>query len=147
MVSAWQQFTLAYPTGDNGAQYYVVAQTSSGGVQAVPGARTWYLRQYFRYIRAGAVRIGASSGQAAWDPLAFVNANGSWVVVVKCAGAGSFQVQGLPAGTYRASYTTAAARGIELGAATIGDGEPFEANMPGSGVFTIYGESSQAGAS
>ena len=47
-VSAWQQYTIAYPTADNGAHYYSIINSAP-----VIGSRTPALRQYFRYVRMG----------------------------------------------------------------------------------------------
>ncbi|MDA0770708.1 MAG: hypothetical protein O2821_10845 [Chloroflexi bacterium] len=58
--SSWQQYTLAFPVEDNGAQYIVLSspEDQMPGVQI--GRRTRYLQQYFKYIRAGAQRIEAT---------------------------------------------------------------------------------------
>ena len=89
-VSAWQQFALAYCTDDNGYQYYPVI-----GDTVIQGDRTKYLRQYFKYIRKGAVRIHASSDSGDYDPLAFINSSGSYVVVVKASVGGDLEIKGL----------------------------------------------------
>ena len=53
-VSAWQQYTLAFPTTDNGAQYFQIVDG-----RPVVASRTRYLRQYFHYVRMGAQRLGS----------------------------------------------------------------------------------------
>jgi hypothetical protein len=133
-ASAWQQFALAFPTSDNGAQYFVLS--SGGAVQ--PGSRTRYLRQYFRYVRPGAVRIGAQSASNALDPLAFINPGGRYAVVVKADAAATFTVQGLPAGLYGVTFTTATATHVAGPDATVASGGLLNASIPGRGVLTIY---------
>ena len=134
-VSAWQQFTLAYCTGDNGAQYYV----ANGGTVSM-GSRTKLLRQYFKFIRAGAVRVDAQTGNSKFDPVAFRNANGKFAVVVKATGSGSFGVTGLPAGTYGIKYTTDSAYDVDLADVSISSGGAVNTNIPGPGVLTVYGK-------
>ncbi|MCL4849900.1 MAG: hypothetical protein KJZ78_00780, partial [Bryobacteraceae bacterium] len=134
-VSAWQQFTLAYCTGDNGAQYYV----ANGGTVSM-GSRTKLLRQYFKFIRAGAVRVDAQTGNSKFDPVAFRNANGKFVVVVKATGSGSFGVTGLPAGTYGIKYTTDSVYDVDLADVSISSGGAVNTNIPGPGVLTVYGK-------
>jgi len=135
-VSAWQEFALAFPTGDNGAQYYLVGK--DGSVE--PARRTRFLRQYFHYVRAGAVRIGATSDNPDLDPLAFVNADGRYVVVVKADAPGSVSIAGLPAGKYVVSYTTDDQAGRET-AVTLVSGGQLSARIPARGVMTIAGTS------
>lgn len=141
-VSAWQQFALAFPADDNGAQYFVIEK--SGGVPTVrAGSRTSFLRQYFHYIRPGAVRIGARAAAAVMAPLAFVNADGRFVVVVKADAGGSVAVAGLPAGPYTISYTTAAGSAPERRVA-LAAGAALTASIPDRGVLTIAGATAPA---
>ncbi len=136
-VSAWQQFSLAFPADDNGAQYFVI-ERKDGTPSVEVGSRTRFLRQYFHYIRAGAIRIGAKSAGAALDPLAFVNADGRFVVVVKADAAGSVAVSGLPAGPYTISYTTDEGSSPETRVA-LAAGGALAASIPDRGVLTIAG--------
>ena len=77
--------------------------------------RSKYSRQYFKYVRSGALRIGASSDDAAFEPLGFINRDGQHVVVVKTTRGDDLTVNGLAAGTYGISYTiSAAVWGVEL---------------------------------
>ncbi len=137
--SAWQQFTLAYCTRDNGAQYYWVDNANPADPTVNLGSRTKYLRQYFRYILPGAIRIGASSNEAKFDPLAFKNPDGRHVVVIKATEGGSFQVQGLPAGRYGIYYTTASQYNVLQTGINIQDNQLVTASIPAAGVITVYG--------
>ena len=135
---AWQQFTLAYPTTDNGAQYYNISNLSNPTVNI--GSRAKFLRQYFKFIRAGAQRIEPTSGASNFNPVAFINTNGKYVVVVKASGGGSFSVGGLPAGAYGIKYTTSSDYDVDLADAVIGSGQSLTASIPDRGVITIYGK-------
>jgi hypothetical protein len=144
-VSAWEQYTLAYPTDDNGYQYYWIDQgqaTPSGMVNM--GYRTRFLRQYFKFIRAGARRIDASTTNSAFDPVAFVNADGKWVVVVKVSTGGTLDIQGLPAGTYGIKYTTDSQYDVDVADVTISGEQLVSATMPAAGVITIYAKTTSA---
>jgi hypothetical protein len=137
-VSSWQQYTLAYPTSDNGAQYYTIDNSNPSRPQVKMGDRTRYLRQYFRYVRPGAVRMDASSTLGGANPVAFVNADGRTVVVVSSTAAAALSVQGLPAGTYGARYTTTTATDVPLPDQTISAGQLVTGSIPATGVITFY---------
>jgi hypothetical protein len=138
---SWQQFALGYCTDDNGAQYYLVDNTDPAHPQVRIASRTKLLRQYFRYIRRGAVRIEATTSDAGFDPLAFINTNGAYVVVLEASAAGSFSIQGLPAATYGLQYTTQNQDGVNLPDVTLVGGQSLEASIPEAGVITVYGQS------
>ena len=136
--SSWQQFGLAFPTTkDDGSLYFLVDDRNVAAPAVTMASRTPFLRQYFRYIRSGAVRVGAGSSDNAFDPLAFVNPDGRLVVVVKARHGGSFVVQGLPAGAYEATFTTASESHAR--ATPVMTGTSLQADMPARGVITIFG--------
>lgn len=137
--SSWQQFTLAfYGTEDDGAHYYRVDVSNPAAPTVVAGSRTAYLRQYFRWVRRGATRIGASSTDDAVDPVAFVNVDGRYVVVAKTDGAAAFSIAGLPAGRYGVTYTTAVDRGKVAAPLTVDAGAVASVSIPAAGVITVY---------
>lgn len=135
-VSAWQQYTLAYCTSDNGYQYYVV-----NGNSFTIGSRTKFLRQYFKFIKPGAVRFQANSNNSAFDPLTFVNPDGKYVVVVKTSQGGSMSINGLKPGVYGLKYTTNSQYNVDLPDVNVGAGQSLSASIPAKGVITIYGKS------
>lgn len=138
-VSSWQQYTLAFPNQpDNGSQYYLVDDTDIDNPVVTMGKRTKFLRQYFRYIRPGARRIGAETTSAAFDPLAFVNSDGRVVVVVKADAAGKITIRGLPAGVYGISYATNEQTGEQRQIQAINN--ELVTNIPSAGVITIFEE-------
>lgn len=134
--SSWQQFALAFPTRDNGAQYYLVDRSTAA---VSMGSRTKFLRQYFRFVRSGARRVKASSQDPALDPLGFINEDGTYVVVVNAEAGAEFSVGGIPPGTYGISYTTETESDVEPGNLTIGAGEALHVAIPAAGVLTIHG--------
>lgn len=133
--SAWQRGGLAFEgSPDNGAALYKV-EPGTGTVRM--NNRTKFFRQYFKWVRPGAERIGASSSSGSFAPLAFVNADGSNVVVVKASSGGSFRIDGLPAGRYVTHYTTGSQTDV-LGPETdVAAGTGLSTSIPASGVLTV----------
>lgn len=139
--SSWQQFTLAGPTSwgpDDGDRYYIIDDAVVSNPVISIGSRTKFLRQYFKFVRSGARRIQALTGNSNFDPVAFINTNGKYVVVVKASGNGSFSIQGLPTGTYGIKFTTASQYNIDHPDATITTGQTLSTSIPATGVITIY---------
>ncbi|MCI0887030.1 MAG: carboxypeptidase regulatory-like domain-containing protein [Chloroflexi bacterium] len=137
-ISSWQQFTLAFPSSDNGAHYFIIGNPTGASPTVSYGDRTRYLRQYFKYIRAGAQRIEATRTDG-FSPAAFVNADGGYVVVVKADRAGEFTLRGLPPGRYGISYTTESENNVELANVGINfQNEDIAVAIRGSGVITVY---------
>ena len=138
--SAWQQYVLAFPnnrSGDLRGETYVMLNVSDTLKPVVRiSERSRYLRQYFRYVRRGAVRLGASSSEKQFQPLAFVNSDGRHVVVIKADQGGAFTVRNLPPATYGISFTTA-----DSSAATehnVTKGAILSASIPDAGVITVF---------
>jgi len=104
----------------------------------IMGSRTKMLRQYFKYVRGGAKRIQAMTGNPSLDPLAFINPNGKYVVVVKSGSGGSFNVHGLPAGTYGIKYSSEVIYDVNLPDVTLVTGQMLSTSIPTSGAITIY---------
>ncbi len=146
--SAWQQFTLAFPEAppiDDGAKYYLVNITNPMNPVVSIATRTKFLRQYFKFIRAGAQRIAATTTNGAFDPVAFINTDGKWVVVVKTTMNGTIDIQGLPAGTYGVKYTTDAQYDVDLPDVTIAGGQLVSPTILAAGVITVYGKMPSGG--
>jgi hypothetical protein len=138
--SAWQQFTLGGPGGgDSGGKYYLIDDTDPANPTVTIASRTKYLRQYFKFIREGAVRIEAISNNSNFEPAAFINVDGSNVVVVMATSGGSMAIHGLPDGTYHIKYTTGSQYDVDLPNVTITAGQSVDTSIPGAGVITVYG--------
>jgi hypothetical protein len=139
--SAWQQFTLGGPISwgpDEGDRYYLVDDTNVSAPIINMASRTKFLRQYFKFIRAGARRIEALTGNQVFAPLAFVNSDGKYVVVITADGNGAFSVEGLPTGTYGIKYTTAGQYDVDHADVNLTSGQALSTSIPAPGVLTIY---------
>ncbi|MCC6774104.1 MAG: Ig-like domain-containing protein [Gemmatimonadaceae bacterium] len=140
-VSSWEQFGLAF-CGDRdiGGNYFPIYGASLGknSPDVRTGAMTKYLRQYFRYVALGAVRVAATSTETPWEPVAFRNPSGAYTVVVKANTGGTFSVGGLPPGTYGIDFTTANAYMQALPDVALTAGQTLTTTIPASGVLTIF---------
>lgn len=138
--AVWQQYTMSWrDKNDDGTKYLLIDRDNPGAPDAVSLSSTSkFLRQYFKFIRPGAVRIGAVTGNGTFDPVAFVNPDGSQVVVVKASSGGTFSVVGLPAGAYSINFTTDAQFDTALSDITLANGQKLETTIPAKGVITIY---------
>ncbi len=141
--STWQQYTLSYDDNtDDGTKYLLIDRAHPSAVTLSRTAK--FLRQYFKYIQPGAVRIGASTLNPAFAPVGFINKNGSYVVVVKASAGGSFSVAGLPAGTYGINFTTNQQYNVNLADVPLMAGQLLATKISAAGVLTIYGKSKAA---
>jgi hypothetical protein len=138
-ASSWQQYALAFGALDDGSQYYRIDRTNPAAPKVIMGSRTKFLRPYFKFVRAGAVRIDASTSRSVVDPLAFINANGKYVVVLKSTSTrlDSLTIQPLPAGTYGVSLTNSVGTIINRPDITI-TGPLLKSFIPAKAVLTIY---------
>jgi hypothetical protein len=140
-VVAWEKFALAFfldPAYPQYDRYSYFAIPSQNATTFAITTDAQFLRQYFKYIRRGAVRIEAT-GNSTFDPVAFRNTNGKHVVVVKAAAGGTFTVAGLPAGTYGIKFTTDSQYNVDRTDVNLTAGSTLSANIPAAGVITIYG--------
>ena len=101
----------------------------------------WETRQVTRYVRPGAVRVGASSDSASIRPLAFVNNGQMTVVLFNTTGGGSadITIQGLPAGTYGVCHSIASPSSyVEDGLQVVDSSGNLTVAIPSSSVLTVY---------
>ena len=141
--SSWQQFTMAFPLGgnDDGSAYYDVNDSNPNSPTLIMGSRTKFLRQYFKFIRSGALRIKATTTSDSFDPAVFVNTDGKFVAVIKTFAGGTLALQGLPPGTYGVKYTTPSQYDVDATDITIVAGQVLNTSIPRDGVITVYGKS------
>lgn len=131
-VSAWQGRVIE--------GHYDVENRDSAHPNLTLRPEIRYNLQYFRYIRHGARRIGATSDDPRnFDPLAFINTNGKYTVVVKAEKAGPVVLHGLPPGRYKLSYAVGSGSKELPDPAVVGPGAPLATEIPGVGVLTIAG--------
>lgn len=128
-ASAWQQYTLAYPTNDNGAQYLPII-----GGRPVVGAMTRLLAPVFQSVKRGAVRIGSTS--ADYVTAAFLNPDGRVAVIARARASGTVTLLGLPAGRYAVTFTPESGLPTTQ-SPTITGAFPF--TIPGAGVLAVRG--------
>ena len=140
-ASAWQQFGIAHvdtPERDEqGAYLLLVDPSRRPGHQVRMAHRTGGLAQFFRSVRAGAVRIGALSDSARKKPAAFVNPDGRFVVVVVAEDGGPVVFQGLPEGAYEVSFAPDRGAPRILGIVNVSSGGALEQRIPSRGVLAI----------
>lgn len=136
MNSAWQHGVLGGSEGP--MALYKIDDSNVPQPVLTINDRTKFTRQYFSHVRSGAIRIGASSSEGALDPLAFLNIDGGYVVVVKTDGATEFTIGGLPPGRYGTTYATASEWDVSQPDQTILAGQPLSVSIPAKGVVTIF---------
>ncbi len=136
-AATWEQYVLAYPETDNGSQYFTVQ-----GSTVTTASRTKYLRHFFRHVRRGAVRIGATSASGSYVPVAFRNANGRVTVVLKYTEAGSVTIGGLPAGRYGIGIESEASSDATQPDVTVGANGVATLNLESRGVVVLHGRGS-----
>lgn len=131
-VSAWQQYTLAYPsTSDNGGAYYMIQNGTP-----VLASRSRGLRQYFRYVRAGAHRVRGTSDNADLRSVGFTNVGGAPVVVMHTTKSEVIAIVGLRPGRYE--VTTSVAGTPTLGETVVGADGELRFSAPVAGVLTAF---------
>ncbi len=141
-VSSWQQFAVVFcpppDRGDGGGIYvrFTTEDSLHPTARLTPIARS--LRQYFRYVRLGASRIGADASGGDVRATAFTNPDGGTAVVVHAGGARDVEVRGLPPGTYGTSWTTASPDDGAASDTTIAAGGALRTRIPGAGVLTVF---------
>ena len=142
MNSSWQQFAMAWIQSqgatDSGANLYIVNDLNVANPTITMGWRTRFLRQYFKFIRRGAVRMDATSSHVDYAPLAFTNVDETTAVAVATERAGQLSVQGLPAGRYGIKFTTSTQFDMNLPIQTVFSGDTLVTGIPGDGVITVY---------
>lgn len=142
--SAWQQGIPGSPNNDFsgwGALAMFSVEGDEHDVSLVMNPRTGLLRQYYKYVDLGAVRVDAATDETVVQPVAFVNPDGMNTVVLKVAAGRDVTVKGLPGGTYGITHATADSHDIDSPDVTIGDGDDLVVHMPGNGVITVFQKS------
>lgn len=146
--SSWQQYALAGCSPDEpvGRLFSIDATDPMHPVVSL-STRAQYLQQYFRHVRRGAIRVAATTIDPQLDPLAFINADGNAVVIVKADGPRRFSLLGLPPGRYSATFTTGPddhavdASAVAASEVIIERDQAVDLAIPERGVLTVFGES------
>lgn len=137
-VSRWQPYGIAYfdaPERDKQGAYLLLVDPRRPRQSAVRLASgTGALAEYFRNVRRGAVRIGAKSDNSDKRATAFVNADGSHVVIIAASTGGDIRVTGLPNGSYDISFAPQGSEPTALPDVTADKGTLI-GRIPGKGVW------------
>jgi hypothetical protein len=104
----------------------------------------WSFRQVMRFVRPGAIRIGATSSDSNLRVLAFVHDGGTTVVLINGSGARTANLTNLPVGTYGVCQSVGGGACQELGWQTAlaarGTAETgvLTVAVPSNAVLTVY---------
>jgi len=103
---------------------------------------TKYTRQYTLHVKMGAVRIASESTGGGIAPVAFINPDGSFVVVMKVRNqTKKISIKGLPAGTYGGMYIVSRRESNRyLPDITLGQNKTLVTTIPAAGIITIFGK-------
>lgn len=135
-VSAWQQYQIAWhaPTPPaKAATPYVLWD----GKRAILAEEARMLAHTFKPVRLGAVRVEATTDNSLKQPVAFVNPNGTHVLVVTANHGGRITVRGLPPGRYRAAYSTRDVERASLPDVVVSRGGTAALQIPDTGVLSL----------
>jgi O-glycosyl hydrolase len=132
----WWGSTTPQENGDNEGLLEI------NGSSVIPTGRLWAFANYSRYIRPGAVRIGASSSNGAVNLSAYKNADGSVAIVALNTGSGSDTINyslsntGVADGATVTPYLTNNSTHVAAQGTTTVSGGAFSATIPGRSLVT-----------
>jgi hypothetical protein len=136
----WQQYAIAFDeVGFSDTKYFDISSPT-----VTPTTYTKYLRHGFKYVMRGAVMKDVTNSHASCEGVAFVNPNGTYVVVLKATGSVTCTVADLPPGTYGRKRTqgngtsSPSSYDTDLGNATVSTTEDVSFTFTGEGVGTVY---------
>lgn len=149
-VSSWQKWATAdrKEVGRTNPQafYYLADLANPARPVYSMAPNTTFMAAYFRQVRLGAVRVAARSSVTARVPVAFVNTNGDYVVVVKTkAGTGSkpVTIRGLRPGTYGVRTISYNEQVTDLADVVMAADSSLTVTLV-NGFTTIYGKASKS---
>jgi len=100
--------------------------------------RFWSFRQIMKYVRPGAVRIGASSTTPNVRALAFERQNETTAILISGAVPSTAEIYGLAPGLYGVSRSIHGSESQELAPRTVSSGQAFTMELPANTVLTVY---------
>jgi hypothetical protein len=141
-AAGWQLYSMAGlldagETPPDPSSVLVHVQPGPDGLRAGLSPQGRVLAPYFRTIRPGAVRIGATSSDRGFVPVAFLNRAGDTVAVIRSDRGGAVEVAGLPPGRYVATVATRQQGPDDLPEAEVAPGGTLAATVPPGGVLAI----------
>ena len=146
-VASWQKWAIAdrKEAGRTNPQaFYYLDDLSTTPPTITLAPNTAFLVPYFRYVRQGAVRVAAQSSVTARRPVAFINVNGSYVVVVKTAagtGTKTVTLSGLPPGPYGVRTTSYSEQATDQPDVVVASDGTVALSLA-DGFTTLYGKTS-----
>ncbi len=141
-VSAWEKYAIAAPNPSSDYAYLYADVRDPANPVVTFGAKAAQMMPYFRFARLGAVRVKATSDSGAVTPVAFVNANGTHVVVVKGDGA-ALTVRGMKDAVYGVRSVANDGK-VTNGADISASGSVLNVTVP-RGVSAIYDKNATRG--
>ena len=138
-ASVWEQYSLCSLSSnwnaEGGGEYFIVDPDYSGFRW---NGNTFWLRQFMKYIRPGAVRVRTSTTDDAVKACAFMDSRGLMVVVVINPGAGrKLKILDVRPGTYGISLY--AADGLRKSdARTVEKSGGLACDMPARSIVTFF---------
>jgi O-glycosyl hydrolase len=132
----WWGSTTPSENGDNEGLLEI------NGSSVIPTGRLWAFANYSRYIRPGAVRIGASTSNGAVNLSAYKNTDGSLAIVALNTGSGSDAITyslantGVANGATVTPYLTNNSNSVAAQGTTSVAGGAFTATIPGRSLVT-----------
>ncbi len=140
--SAWQQYGIAVQLAEDAelrsGYFYALQMDEKGNPNIVLSESGRELMHYFKFVRHGAIRLGATSSNDSQRAVAFRNIDGLSVVVIHSLRAADLTIQHLPEGNYGIRYTTSDQFHVPLPDRAIAAAENLEITMPDSGTVTVY---------
>jgi O-glycosyl hydrolase len=137
----WWGSTTTKENGDNEGLILINLNSSGAATSVSSSGRLWAFANYSRFVRPGAVRIGASSADGDLEVTAFRNGNGSVAVVAlntaTTAQAATFSLQGA-GGSQARPYLTDAAHEVAAQPAIPVSNGSFTATLPARALVTYY---------
>jgi len=99
----------------------------------------WYVRQFSRFIRPGSVRVEMATDDRIVRPVAYLSPKGKPVLVLLNLDERHLPatINGLPAGTYKVSFTNWYAAGQSMPDMAIEEGKPLEIKLPPRAAVTL----------
>jgi hypothetical protein len=105
-VSTWQKYGIGGSSDDPryvNSPLFRIDDADPSNVRVADGVHTPALRQFFAYIRPGAVRVGYTAAPNAMAATVWINPGDKIVVTLQRKG-GPFDLVGLAPGSYEVSY-------------------------------------------
>ncbi|MDB4973027.1 MAG: hypothetical protein JWN48_1368 [Myxococcaceae bacterium] len=146
-VTSWQMYGMAMtmpPAARDSGGAYLLADPAAAEPCCVLSDRARALAQTFRNVRAGALRLEASSSVPERAATFFRNLDGRHVIVVRSEHAGVARLRGVPRGSYGVSVVSAAQSAPAERSRVVADGTDVVLQVPKSSVVALVQQAPRA---